>query len=80
MTREGQRALKHGRIMTAAHDSMCGVKLVLGKLYVIAGRGTELKLCDYVKEYKNMTIIERTGFTGAYKKGCSCQVSSYVIV
>lgn len=75
MTPEGQRTLKHGRIMTSAHDSMCGVNLQLGRLYIIAGRGDQLNLCHYAKEYKKMSIIERTGFTGAYKKGCACEVS-----
>ncbi|XP_061399232.1 tissue inhibitor of metalloproteinase-like [Musca vetustissima] len=75
MTQEGQRTLKHGRIMTSAHDSMCGVNLQLGRLYVIAGRGDQLNMCHYAKEYKKMSIIERTGFTGAYKKGCGCQIT-----
>ncbi|XP_005186137.1 tissue inhibitor of metalloproteinase [Musca domestica] len=75
MTPEGQRTLKHGRIMTSAHDSMCGVNLQLGRLYIIAGRGDQLNLCHYAKEYKKMSIIERTGFTGAYKKGCACEIS-----
>lgn len=55
---------------------MCGVDLALGKLYVIAGRGTQLNSCNYIKEYQNMTMIERRGFSLAYRKACSCEVST----
>ncbi|XP_073817475.1 tissue inhibitor of metalloproteases [Musca autumnalis] len=76
MTPEGQQTLKHGRIMTSGHDSLCGgFDLQLGRLYVIASRGPQLNMCHYAKEYKKMSIIERTGFTGAYKKGCGCEIS-----
>ncbi|TMW41230.1 hypothetical protein DOY81_013689, partial [Sarcophaga bullata] len=56
--------------------SMCGVNLELGKLYVIAGRGAQLNLCNYVKEYQKMSIIERKGFSGIYRKACSCEVKA----
>ncbi|XP_013097182.1 tissue inhibitor of metalloproteinase [Stomoxys calcitrans] len=75
MTEEGQMTLRHGRIISSSADSMCGVNLELGRLYVIAGRGSQLNLCHYAKEYKKMSIIERTGFTGAYKRGCSCSIT-----
>uniref|UniRef100_A0A1L8EDF8 Putative secreted metalloprotease n=1 Tax=Haematobia irritans TaxID=7368 RepID=A0A1L8EDF8_HAEIR len=74
MNDEGQRTLRHGRIMSSDSESMCGVNLELGRLYVIAGRGNQLNSCQYYKEYKKMSIVERTGFTGAYKKGCSCRI------
>ncbi|TMW40607.1 hypothetical protein DOY81_014314 [Sarcophaga bullata] len=76
MTPEGHKVLRHGRLLTASEDSMCGVNLELGKLYVIAGRGAQLNLCNYVKEYQKMSIIERKGFSGIYRKACSCEVKA----
>ncbi|KAM7363562.1 tissue inhibitor of metalloproteases [Cochliomyia hominivorax] len=74
MTPEGHKILKHGRLLTPLEDSMCGVNLTLGKLYVIAGQGTQLNSCHYIKEYQQMSIIERRGFSGVYRKACSCEV------
>lgn len=75
MTDAAQNVLKHGRLSTALSDSMCGVDLEVGKLYVVAGKGSKLTLCDYIKEYQKMSIIERRGFAGAYRKGCKCKVN-----
>lgn len=75
MTPAGHRMLRHGRIVTAASDNMCGVHLDIGRLYVIAGKAPLLNLCHYAKEYKKMSIIERTGFNGLYRKACKCEVS-----
>ncbi|XP_037823387.1 tissue inhibitor of metalloproteinase [Lucilia sericata] len=76
MTPEGHKTLRHGRVLTPLEDSMCGVNLILGKLYVIAGRGAQLSLCNYVKEYQKMSIIERKGFSGVYRKACGCEVKT----
>lgn len=57
-------------------DSMCGIpSLKVGKLYLIAGNSQKINICNYVKEYSEMTIVEKRGFAGAYKKGCACEVS-----
>lgn len=67
--------LRDGRIITPATDSMCGgLDLKVGRLYMIAGNSSTLTICNYVKEYSQMTIVERRGFSGGYKKGCACQV------
>lgn len=78
MTPEGHKTLRHGRLLTPLEDSMCGVNLQLGKLYVIAGQGAQLNLCNYVKEYQKMSIIERKGFSGVYRKACGCEVSKNI--
>ena len=75
MNEKGHDFLKHGRIMTPDNEGMCGVKLDIGKLYVIAGRAPHFDQCSYVKEYQKMTVVERRGFAGAYRKGCKCEVS-----
>lgn len=68
--------LREGRLMTASSDSMCGVTLKVGKLYLIAGNSQRINICNsYAKEYSQLTIVERRGFAGGYKKGCACQVS-----
>lgn len=76
LSEKAEAELKHGRLLTPHFDSLCGVDLNVGKLYVIAGRNLEINLCNYVKEYSSMTLVERRGFAGAYKKGCSCRVDA----
>lgn len=67
--------LREGRLFIPAMDSMCGgLSLKIGKLYLIAASSQNLNICNYVKEYSEMTIVERRGFAGAYKKGCACMV------
>ncbi|XP_059610307.1 tissue inhibitor of metalloproteinase [Phlebotomus argentipes] len=67
--------LKMRRILTTPPmSSMCGVDLKPGLTYAIAGRGTQINLCSYVKEYKKMTVVERRGFASSYHKGCSCRI------
>lgn len=59
-------------------DSLCGgLNLNVGKLYMIAGNSSTVTLCNYVKEYSQMSIVERRGFSGGYRKGCACQVSYF---
>lgn len=76
MEEKANSFLKSGKISTATSESMCGIKLHPGKLYMIAASAPHLGLCNYVKEYSKMTIVEKRGFAGAYKKGCSCVVRS----
>ena len=47
----------------------------IGQLYAIAGNSQKVNLCQYVKEYSHMSITEKRGIAGAYKKGCACEVS-----
>ncbi|XP_037925254.1 tissue inhibitor of metalloproteinase [Hermetia illucens] len=76
MSEKAKSYLKEGRIMTAKSESMCGLTLEIGKIYVIAGKnGPTVNLCNYVKAYKDMTTVERRGFAGLYRKGCNaCSV------
>ncbi|XP_031625536.1 tissue inhibitor of metalloproteinase [Contarinia nasturtii] len=67
--------LREGRILTPGIDSLCGgLNLKVGKLYLIAGNSQMINICNYVKEYSQMTIVERRGFAGGYKKGCVCEI------
>ncbi|SPP87718.1 tissue inhibitor of metalloproteinase [Drosophila guanche] len=74
-TPEARRMLRDGRLATPNSDSMCGIRLDLGKVYIIAGRMPTLNVCSYYKEYTKMTITERHGFSGGYAKSCNCTVS-----
>lgn len=75
-TPEGDMILRHHRLLTPSHDATCGIKLGIGKLYVIVGRGRHLNSCNYIQEYQKMTVVERMGFSRLYRKGCDkCKVS-----
>lgn len=74
MSERAKHFLKDGRLKTPSTDSMCGITLNVGKLYLISARDIQLNICNYVKEYSKMTIVERRGFAGGYKKGCLCDV------
>lgn len=75
MSPKVREQLKDGRLITPTMDSMCGgLNLKVGKLYLVAGNGAKVGICNYAKEYSQMTIVERRGFAGGYKKGCSCEV------
>uniref|UniRef100_A0A1B0FH08 NTR domain-containing protein n=1 Tax=Glossina morsitans morsitans TaxID=37546 RepID=A0A1B0FH08_GLOMM len=76
-TPEGDMILRHHRLLTPSHDATCGVKLGIGKLYVIAGRGRHLNSCSYIQEYQKMTVVERMGFSRLYRKGCDkCKIKA----
>ncbi|XP_017039930.1 tissue inhibitor of metalloproteinase [Drosophila ficusphila] len=74
-TPEARRMLRDGRLATPRDDGMCGIKLDLGKVYIVAGRMPYLTICSYYKEYTKMTITERHGFSGGYAKGAKCEVT-----
>lgn len=77
MSEKAQRELKHGRIMTASTDSMCGTTFDIGKIYVIAGRGPHISTCGFSKPFSSLTTVERRGFNGFYKKGCDgCKIKT----
>ncbi|GAB0090590.1 Tissue inhibitor of metalloproteinase [Sergentomyia squamirostris] len=63
-------------LTTSPSDASCGVHLRPGRSYVIAARSTHIGICDYIKEYKKMTIVERRGVMGIYAKGCSCDIKT----
>lgn len=73
---QSEHFLREGRLLTPGSDSLCGgLNLKVGKLYLIAGNSKHISICNFVKEYSQMTIVERRGFAGGYKKGCACEVS-----
>ncbi|EDW42754.1 GM26178 [Drosophila sechellia] len=74
-TPEARRMLRDGRLSTPRDDAMCGIKLDLGKVYIVAGRMPTLNICSYYKEYTRMTITEPHGFSGGYAKATNCTVS-----
>jgi metalloproteinase inhibitor 3 len=74
MSEKSERLLKYGRIMTPTSDSMCGVEFKIGQLYLISGRDHNVNMCNFVKEYSKMTIVEKRGVAGGYAYGCSCEV------
>lgn len=74
MNEKAKLYLKHGRLMTAPNDAMCGYEFKVGQLYAIAGRSASVGLCDYIKEYSKLTMVEKRGIAGGYKKGCACEV------
>lgn len=55
---------------------MCSSSSIeIGQLYAIAGITNRVGICQYVREYSSLSQIEKRGIAGAYKKGCSCDVS-----
>jgi metalloproteinase inhibitor 3 len=74
MNEKAKLYLKHGRLMTAPNDAMCGYEFKIGQLYAIAGRSASVGLCDYIKEYSKLTMVEKRGIAGGYKRGCACEV------
>lgn len=74
MNESASRYLSDGKLHTAASESMCGQPLHIGKLYVIAGRSAHISLCSYARPYAHMTVVERRGFAGGYRKGCACDI------
>ncbi|XP_018563421.1 tissue inhibitor of metalloproteinase [Anoplophora glabripennis] len=79
ITEKGEVALKSGRIITPLYDSMCGVELQPGKLYVLSGRIHSLKahvsLCDMAVEWEKLTRRQRKGLKLLYKHGCTCKIN-----
>lgn len=74
MSEKARLNLKHGRIFSAGNDGMCGIDFNLGELYLIAGSTPNVGICNYVKQYSKMTLVEKRGVAGGYKKGCECKV------
>uniref|UniRef100_U5EKP2 Putative metalloproteinase inhibitor 3 n=1 Tax=Corethrella appendiculata TaxID=1370023 RepID=U5EKP2_9DIPT len=74
MNPAAERYLKQGRIMTPIDDSACGIKLEIGQLYVFAGSDYHVNLCSFVRKYADLTIVEKRGIAGSYRKGCTCKI------
>ncbi|XP_063703899.1 tissue inhibitor of metalloproteinase [Culicoides brevitarsis] len=75
MSEKAHHYLKHGRIFSAGNDGMCGIDFKLGELYLIAGSSPNVGICNYVKQYSKMTLVEKRGVAGGYKKGCECKIN-----
>uniref|UniRef100_A0A182M9Z8 NTR domain-containing protein n=1 Tax=Anopheles culicifacies TaxID=139723 RepID=A0A182M9Z8_9DIPT len=75
MSEEARKFLRHGKLFTASSGSMCGITLEPNKLYAIAANSEQVGLCDYVHPYSNLTIVERRGLSGIYRKGCGCRIN-----
>lgn len=76
MSEKSERLLKFGRIMTPTSESMCGYNFTIGQLYLISGRDHNVNICNFVKEYSKMTIVEKRGVAGGYAYGCNCEVNN----
>lgn len=74
MSARASKELAKGRLYTATSDSLCGVQLKVGVPYIIMGNSARITSCNFIKEYSATTIVERRGVSGAYKKGCACDV------
>lgn len=78
MSEKAVVALKSGRLLTALEDSMCGVDLDVGQLYVIGGKVTSLQarinLCGFTENWRNLTNRQRKGLRRMYHHGCHCQI------
>lgn len=80
MSEKAQHYLKHGRIFSANNDGMCGYNFKLGELYLIAASSPNVGICHYVRPYSSMSIVEKRGVAGGYKKGCECTVSYLMFI
>ncbi|XP_056635261.1 tissue inhibitor of metalloproteinase [Diorhabda carinulata] len=71
-------ALKSGKLMTAAQDSLCGVNLDIGKTYVLSGRiyalRAQVNLCGIHTEWQHLTKRQKKGLRLLYRHGCNCKI------
>ncbi|XP_035891029.1 tissue inhibitor of metalloproteinase isoform X2 [Anopheles stephensi] len=74
MSDEARQQLRHGKLYTHAMGSMCGIKLEPNKLYAIASNSAQVGLCDFVRPYSELSIVEKRGLAGIYRKGCKCKI------
>lgn len=75
MSDEARQLLRHGKLYTPAMSSMCGIKLEPNMLYAIAANSEQVGLCDFVRPYSDLSIVEKRGLAGIYRKGCSCKIN-----
>lgn len=74
MNPRAQKLLKPGKLITPAMDSMCGLQLEINQLYAIAAQDIHVGLCSFVRKYSDLTIVEKRGLAGIYRKGCPCKI------
>lgn len=74
MNPRAQKLLKPGKLITPAMDSMCGLQLEVNQLYAIAAQDIHVGLCSFVRKYSDLTIVEKRGLAGIYRKGCPCKI------
>ncbi|XP_052870341.1 tissue inhibitor of metalloproteinase [Anopheles cruzii] len=74
MSEDAREGLRHGKLYTAQDEAQCGVKLEPNKVYVIAANTPMVGLCNFVRPYSNLTIVEKRGLAGVYRKGCGCNI------
>lgn len=74
MNSRAQKMLAQGKLITSSTDSMCGLQLEVNQLYAIAAQTIHVGLCNYVRKYSDLTIVEKRGLAGIYRKGCPCQI------
>ncbi|KAF5278332.1 hypothetical protein FQA39_LY05821 [Lamprigera yunnana] len=78
MNEKAKVALKSGRVLTSTWDSLCGVKLEIGKVYAIGGSIQSLKahinLCGLIEPWDKLTKRQRKGLNRMYQQGCTCGI------
>lgn len=74
MSERAQKLLKQGKLITPPHDSLCGLQLEINQLYAIAAQDIHVGLCNFVRKYSDLTIVEKRGLAGIYRKGCPCKI------
>lgn len=74
MSEKAEHHLRKRKLVTSELSS-CRLDLKVGKLYAIAASTANLGICNFAKEYRQLTIVERRGLAGGYAQGCGCRVS-----
>lgn len=74
MSEEARNLLRNGKLYTASQSAMCGVQLDPNTLYAIAANTDHVGLCDFIRPYSQLTIVEKRGLAGIYRKGCQCEI------
>nr|CAH7718833.1 unnamed protein product [Callosobruchus chinensis] len=79
VSEKGIIALKSGRVLTPESDGFCGVKMEIGKLYIISGRIESLKArinqcASWIQKWELTSRRQRKGLKLLYRNGCSCDV------
>lgn len=76
MSPRAQKLLKQAKLITPPSDSTCGLQLEINQLYVIAAKDVHVGLCSFVRKYSDLTIVEKRGMAGIYRKGCPCMIKA----
>lgn len=74
MSPHAQKLLRPGKLITPPESSLCGVQLEVNQLYAIAAKDVHISLCGFVRKYGDLTIVEKRGLAGIYRKGCPCEI------